>query len=169
MEHSSSRAICSNFSQSASRHWKLRAVFLFASDIPRDLFYREMRSASDPRLLLSPRGAGSRRSALFERRLDAKRDEVAHRGNGLFLGLPAAFHGALPLAFLRAREALRNLLVVGGVAFDLGEVALGAALVVIAERAQTHTRRKFRLGVPVDRIERIDLDLLQFADELTVS
>lgn len=31
MEHSSSRAICSNVSQSSSRHWNVRAVFLFKS------------------------------------------------------------------------------------------------------------------------------------------
>ncbi len=31
MEHSSSRAICSNVSQSSSRHWNVLAVFLFRS------------------------------------------------------------------------------------------------------------------------------------------
>ncbi len=31
MEHSSSRAICSNVSKRTSRHWKVRALFLFGS------------------------------------------------------------------------------------------------------------------------------------------
>jgi hypothetical protein len=35
MEHSSSRAICSKVSHKTSRHWKVRALFLFGSALMR--------------------------------------------------------------------------------------------------------------------------------------
>src|SRR4029079_10781611 len=95
MEHSSARAICSNVSHRTSRHWNVRALFLFGSAL---IFSQGWRSSSGyPRRASSFLRLGL---ALLHGGHDAEFDELADRVDVLDLALLRAVlrHLAGPLA-----------------------------------------------------------------------